>query len=371
MSLTDARNEIRFIREATYGDTEEIFLGVIRSVAVDGKGRVYIADRDHVSIHVYSSDGQYLQSLGRQGQGPGEFDMISPITQIRFKNDKIFVTDGYHMFPHRAHLFRKDDLSYSHSINLRADNKEDIDEGMKQYYPRQIYPREDGSLLVSYSRMHSPNYFESENRTIPYYLHSESGQMKPGPVLEQKDAQFYFTVHRGNQYYARPFEFLSNPLFAVSSGDTLYSAWSADFKVAVHLPDGSPHKIIEHPYEPVPLTEDAVGESIRQCDRGYDEGVCEEMVQNAEKLPDTWPALNDLLVDDENRLWVSTVVEDFDVYEWWVLDETGELITTFEWPRDEPIEVVKNGYMYTRETDNETGLQEVVQYRIEMPEGNR
>ncbi|MCC5906914.1 MAG: hypothetical protein JJU13_11940 [Balneolaceae bacterium] len=45
-----------------------------------------------------------------------------------------------------------------------------------------------------------------------------------------------------------------------------------------------------------------------------------------------------------------------------------ELITWFEWPRDEPIEIIKNGYLYTRETDEETGLQQVVRYRIVMEE---
>jgi hypothetical protein len=39
------------------------------------------------------------------------------------------------------------------------------------------------------------------------------------------------------------------------------------------------------------------------------------------------------------------------------LEELGEVITTFEWPRDEPIEVIKNGKMYTRQTDEVTGLQ--------------
>jgi hypothetical protein len=68
--------------------------------------------------------------------------------------------------------------------------------------------------------------------------------------------------------------------------------------------------------------------------------------------------------DDSNRLWVSTIVEDFDVYEWWVLEDNGELITKFDWPRDEPIEVIKNGKMYTRQTDEETGLERIVRYQI-------
>jgi hypothetical protein len=65
-------------------------------------------------------------------------------------------------------------------------------------------------------------------------------------------------------------------------------------------------------------------------------------------------------------LWISTTVEDFDIYEWWVLKASGELITTFEWPRNEPIEVIKNGKMYTRQRNEETGLERVVRYGIEI-----
>lgn len=59
-------------------------------------------------------------------------------------------------------------------------------------------------------------------------------------------------------------------------------------------------------------------------------------------------------------------MDNFDVYDSWILEETGELITKIEWPRDELIVLIKNGKMYTRETDDETGLQQVVRYRVEM-----
>lgn len=61
----------------------------------------------------------------------------------------------------------------------------------------------------------------------------------------------------------------------------------------------------------------------------------------------------------------ATIVEDFDVYEWWILEKTGEVITRFEWPRDKSTEEVKNGYMYTRETDDK-GVEKVVRYHINM-----
>ncbi|TVR32958.1 MAG: hypothetical protein EA390_04565 [Balneolaceae bacterium] len=73
-----------------------------------------------------------------------------------------------------------------------------------------------------------------------------------------------------------------------------------------------------------------------------------------------------LAVDDKGRVWVATIVKNFSVHEWWVLEENGELMARFEWPRDEPIVVIKEGKIYTRQTDEETGLQQVVRYRVEI-----
>lgn len=77
-------------------------------------------------------------------------------------------------------------------------------------------------------------------------------------------------------------------------------------------------------------------------------------------------ALNDLLIDNQSRLWISTIVEDFEVYEWWVLKETGELLGQFTLPRNEAIEKIIDGHVYTRETDQETELQRIVRYRVQI-----
>ncbi|HVX88540.1 MAG TPA: hypothetical protein VG940_06400, partial [Gemmatimonadales bacterium] len=45
------------------------------SVAVDGSGRIYVAERDPSVIKQYAPDGTFLRTIGRQGSGPGEFQV--------------------------------------------------------------------------------------------------------------------------------------------------------------------------------------------------------------------------------------------------------------------------------------------------------
>jgi hypothetical protein len=364
--------DIKFVRDVEFEDTDEVLLGRISSVEVDDVGRVFIADRDHVTIHVYNPDGSYLKSLGRQGRGPGEFMIVSSSTQMNIHSNRLFVTDGDGKYIHRYHEFLLDDLSLLHTINLKTENKRNFDEEFEKYYPRWMYPRNDEKRLVAYTFIQSHEYHEKE-RMIRYYLHDSDGNIISGPVFKQKDLTYLVYRYSGVGNHAFSFPFFGKSVLAISDDDHLYAVRTDEFKIDVFDPDGKHIQTIQHPFDKVLVTRSeliSMYEKIdmTRLDRHRGDDVALKMIREADNLPDSWPALNNLILDNDNRIWVSTIVEDFEIYEWWVLEESGELITKFEWPRTEPIEVIKNGYMYTRETDEETGLQQVVRYRIEFEE---
>jgi hypothetical protein len=57
------------------GDDEgdDIIFGVLNDIAVDKNGNVYVLDSQLNEVHIYSPGGEYLRSVGRSGEGPGEF----------------------------------------------------------------------------------------------------------------------------------------------------------------------------------------------------------------------------------------------------------------------------------------------------------
>lgn len=50
--------------------------GQVYSLAVDGDGRIYVADRSANDIRVFTPEGKCLRSFGRSGEGPGEFGWL-------------------------------------------------------------------------------------------------------------------------------------------------------------------------------------------------------------------------------------------------------------------------------------------------------
>jgi hypothetical protein len=337
---------------------------------------VFLSDSDQATIHAFQSDGEYIKSLGRQGRGPGEFMIIYGYTTMATETNRLYVTDLAGMgfqFPFRMHSFSMDDFSFIKTMVLLAENKSEFDQ-LEGHYSKNIFPLSNGLFLVSYHR--SPNDYQELDSFIHYVIQDSTGKIIDGPMLRQKDRKQLSTeiksVYRGriNDYIAiTSLPFFGKSILEVSGDDTIYAInHTEEFRIDVYSIEGDLVRTIEHDYENVPFNEDNVIDRYQRTNykKELGEGAVVKMIEEAEELPTHWPAIQEMLIDANNRLWVSTIVEDFDEYEWWVLEASGELITKFQWPRDEPIEVIKNGKMYTRQTDEETGLEQIVRYGVEV-----
>lgn len=364
--------EVEFVRGVVYNSKDHI-IGEIATITVDEKNQVYIADEDQTTIHVFSPDGNYLTSLGREGRGPGEFTAVyERSTTMDIHSNWLYVTDfiyGSVVFPHRINVFSLEDLSFSHTINLIPSNKNEYKEKLEGYYPKRIYPRNDGLFLAVYHRR--PSEYRDAESFIRYVIQDSVGNIMSDPIFEQKDLTYLTYTYPSEITHMHSFPFFEKSLFIVSDDDHLYFANTKEFSIDIYDLNHSHVRNIKYPFNNKIFNKEEIIDYydkinyMTQLDRYKGDKIALQMIHDAENLPETWPALNEMLIDDENRLWISTIVEDFDIYEWWILEDNGELITKFEWPRDEPIEAVRNSYMYTRETDEETDLQQVVRYRIE------
>ena len=64
------------------GPEEYIFTHIL-SFAADKDGNIFILDMRPFRVKVYDSEGNYLRSIGREGQGPGEFQIPGNIQITR------------------------------------------------------------------------------------------------------------------------------------------------------------------------------------------------------------------------------------------------------------------------------------------------
>ncbi|MFH1930787.1 MAG: 6-bladed beta-propeller, partial [Pseudomonadota bacterium] len=81
---TDEGPKVKLVKELTIGaldeGPDEYLFVYISDVAANSKGDIYIADRQLNEIRKFDKDGKYLLTLGRAGQGPGEFQSVVRIS---------------------------------------------------------------------------------------------------------------------------------------------------------------------------------------------------------------------------------------------------------------------------------------------------
>ena len=65
----------------------------VTGISVDSEGNILILDSGNFRLQKYNKNGKYLQTIGRQGQGPGEFE--SPTSLYIDAKDNLYIEDSF------------------------------------------------------------------------------------------------------------------------------------------------------------------------------------------------------------------------------------------------------------------------------------
>lgn len=75
------------------GEDEDIVFGLITQVLVDEANSVYLLDTQLSQVEVFSSEGEHLRTLSRQGEGPGETN--SPVDMLFLPDTSIGLVQAF------------------------------------------------------------------------------------------------------------------------------------------------------------------------------------------------------------------------------------------------------------------------------------
>jgi len=342
---------ITFEKDAIYGDSSDVVIGRMGELVIDNLGQVFIADISKMVIHAFESNGQFIDQVGRDGRGPGEFS--SYIKNLQIYDNRLYAFDPA---PSRLNVFALNNQTIEKSISL-AQNRSNYHE-LKTTFPhiKNIFVTGADTFIAEFVKHSNKDLHKYQNVDVTslYYSMDYDGN------ISVKLFEFTSEIRTNLVLVINLKDFFGHVLYGFSSHGQIYLAEPDDFLVKMYSPNGDYQSAFFYPHEKILLSQEKAAEA----------NVSDRLISEMHliDLPEYWPVLIDMKIDDLDRLWIATTVEDMSIYEWWVLEETGELITKFEWPRGEPIEVVKKNNIYTRKTDVETGLQQIVRYRIEFEE---
>lgn len=345
-TFSDSPNQlvsIEFTEKTLFDDLDSMFFTEIAQVGVDRLDRAYLSNDE--AIHIYNNNGNYIRSVGRKGRGPGEFQVIH---NFKVKDGKLYVYDANMS---RISIFNLNTFELDNELSLSS---KDGMIGLGEFGVRN-----DGSLILGMVESRKKQNSIITEKYMHYYSMDSSGKLSRNEIVTTKLSDYFELENRNGTSYP-PIPFDRTTKFSLSISDKMYLAWTDEIAIKVFDLSGNYIKGIYYPFENVEISDD------NDFPGAYKvlDIVTDTKRVLGKRMPDTHPAIAHFFVDDMERIWLSTIVSNREVYEWWVLKESGELLAKFTWPRQNILKVVKNGFAYAVDSDEKTGESILARYKI-------
>lgn len=283
----DARLESEFSIGVLDGAPEYQF-GSLRAIAVGTDERIYVLDGHGPVIRMYAPDGTYLQDVGREGEGPGEYK--------RPDSGLVFLPDG--------RLALRD--PGNGRISLYDAGGEFLDSwpvagSMNTSNPMVV--TRNGIALTPVIKNLGASVTEWERGMARYHPDGTIDTVDV-PDLGHEDAMISGESENSSSQSSVPFtaslEVAYSPLGYFVSGVTdEYS-----FKL---LRTDAPIVEISMDHEPVPVDPDEAAIRREQLEKSFRDRF-PGWRWNGPPIPDVKPAYEGFLVSEEGRVWVQVAV---------------------------------------------------------------
>ena len=278
------------------GDDPNLTFGAIR-VQAAGDGTIYVLDQQAAEVRVFDSDGLYLRTIVRRGEGPGEIGgangiFLSGDTLLWINDTRQFTIIGVNTDGEEVRRFTKPVLSVTSTWAGVFDDRGRYWRETSHSDDEPGFPPPVG--LTSWTGRHY------------YKFHDLSSGAIDSVQLGESRFRIYAYSTPDVPFGFLPLRFQPFEMIAVNAAGGFWRAHSMSYRIAQTGEGGDTLLVIEAGLPGQPVTD---------ADRSaYVDSIVEdrpELRREAEEvaalMPDTKPILATILVDDEHRLWVQRV----------------------------------------------------------------
>jgi hypothetical protein len=320
----------------------------VRSIDVDSRGEVYVSDFPDARITVLSGDGSVVRTIGRKGQGPGEYQFISNVQLLG--GDSLLV---YDQGLNRVTVYSPGADRVAYTVNFSQASRKP-----PPYWVRKL--PDERAFLAAYRTPFAASGDPAldANRREVLALLNEDGSIRRDSLVVFPGEEF-LVVRRPGAVSVGPNPFGRRGVFGVGAGSRIYVGWTDGVDIDVYSPEGSRLADLRAPSEPPRVT----GDDVRAAEADLRPEF--KRVLSA-AVPETWPAMRGIVVDDRDRLWVMLTGPRKRGEEGLVLNSAGERVASLRLPDGLDIRVIRGGLAYSVESDTD-GVPHVAIHRLTHP----
>ena len=328
---------------STFGEGD--FFGFISSINIDSSESILVSDPSNQKIHVFDKDGTYLNFIGGDGEGPGEFRRLASVSFIA--PDTLHAVDRS---LNRISFFSKSDESWEllHTLDTPESSLGFGSEIVFSF--SSLYPHKDGYLArftnmmtIADTANHSFAYYKlldeqlnllNENKylfelTSTPLLHRDSGSMSVSPLPES---------HR--------------MLFSNTVDGVKISTWSGDNLISIRQITGNDSTGFRFPSKYEPYTDQEIEAIINRIIPDPSNSIFSRTALR-DLIPEHKDYSLQLLVDDKGRIWILTRPLLEDDPEWLIFDQQGTLLAAMHHPGGR-LAHIKNNRIYVIHSEVDT-----------------
>ena len=322
------------------GDDPGYIFGDIRGVQGASDGTIYVLDYQAVEVRTFSPDGEYLGTIVRQGEGPGEIReangiLLSGDTLLWIHDHGQWTIIGVDPAGEELRRFDKPVRSYGYIWDGAFDNEGRYWKETRHSDEDEEYREPEPGQLTGFYRRYQKSYNLSTEAIDSVYL----GEGSYRSYMETRGG--------GQTFYSIPFD--PSEVTVVSPSGDLWHANTASYRLTRTGEGGDTLVVIEAALPVIPVTSEDRSSYVRRW-VDLDPEARRGAEAAAELMPDFKPILESLFLDDEGRLWVERATPS-DVPPFYDLfsqdgDYLGSARLAFE-PRGSSKVSVQHGNIYT------------------------
>jgi len=317
-----------------------------RDIQVDMEGNIYVLDSGNHRLQVFDKNGKYLRTIGKRGQGPGEFN--TPLClQLDDETGNIFVADYMSM-----------------TIIIFEKEGKYIDKDIHHAEPlNDFYVDYDGCIWGKFSLPGIDTYHFIKKLSLEGKVEKTFAEI-PYPIQRIEISR----TSEGNRgtlsAYMVNTGYEDDLFISKVDNHTFVYGHSKKYELVAVDKSGKTLFIIRKEESPIKITNSERDRVINQIK----EGIMKQghyIPDVSLKFPDYMPYFYSIITDDKGRIYARknpasrepNTNHEYDVF-------SKEGLYLYRINVDHYPGVIKDGYIYTRIVNEETGLEQIKRYRI-------
>jgi hypothetical protein len=310
---------------------------------VDDSGNIYVIDHQDHNIKVFDPQGNFKQTIGGQGEGPGEFQYLGTISFL--PDGRLMVLD---YMARRTSLF---DLAGQFLSSFQ----------WTKSYSRLILTTPDSFFIQEFVQIKDADSL-TDRKLVVDEIDLQGNELSSfgefvtavSKLLNLGDLTIGIRVPHSAQ--------------SIFTGDQnlqrIYHMVNRTYMIETYETTGVLQRKVERPYDPLPYTSQDKEEFLARYEESSNQEI--KKLVNDMDFPAVKNPVERLLCDDLGNLWVQTYEtrEDgnFEYTAYDRFDRDG-IYEAKIWFKVRP-EIIKNGMLYAQYEDKETGYTYVKRYSM-------